>query len=718
MKLIYVVEKVIEFSFYALFFITPIVFNPSRTLPSFELFEWNKLMFVYAMTSIITTAWIIRMFLYGKFIYSRTYLDVPLLLFFASQILSTIFSIDPHVSIFGYYSRFHGGLLSTISYIILYWAFVSNRELIKWHRLLGVILISGTGVAMYGILEKFGIDAGMWVQDVQNRVFSTLGQPNWLAAYLTILLPISIVQLIKLNPSLPPLNLRGGKVGLLGKRINGIYWIAVLLFYLCLLFTKSRSGFLGFWAGNMVLWGGIFYLSNGVRNFHRSYTKSTTSNNNQFPTHLFIILNSSFLVLNFLIKTPFSQYNRLFTQDIFSKTSFVEEKPPVGDSVINVGVTDSADIRRIVWKGAIDIAKVYPIFGTGPETFAYSYYKFRSAEHNLTSEWDFLYNRAHNEFLNILATTGLVGFISYLLIILTFLIWIVKSLLRTMNYELRTMNLALLSAYLSILITNFFGFSVVVVGLYFYLIPAVIWSLIHKKSSPVLPQSITSTQIILSTGSVVVLLVVFAFLLRFWIADSLYARGLSYSRQEEYAMSYPYLKEAIILRGDEPNYRDELSLVGSNLSLSLLENGEATRASELIHEAVDASNFALRTSPQNINFWKTRTKMYFALSVLDESFVQSALDSILIARELAPTDPKIAYNAAVIYGHAGKNKEAIEVLIKTIDLKPDYRDAYIALSIFYEEEKQTDNAREILELALKRINPEDKEIIERLGKIR
>lgn len=128
--------------------------------------------------------------------------------------------------------------------------------------------------------------------------------------------------------------------------------------------------------------------------------------------------------------------------------------PPPGP-----GITDSEAIRMPVWKGAIKIWQRYLIFGSGVETFAYSYYLDRPAEHNLLSEWDFLYNKAHNEYLNILATTGSLGFLSYLSL-LGGTIWLIKK------------NPSLLGAYVSILVTNFFGFSVVIIGLYFFLIPA------------------------------------------------------------------------------------------------------------------------------------------------------------------------------------------------------------------------------------------------------
>ena len=71
-----------------------------------------------------------------------------------------------------------------------------------------------------------------------------------------------------------------------------------------------------------------------------------------------------------------------------------------------LGGTDPGKIRLLVWQGAFEAWKNNPIFGTGVETFAFAYYKYKSPAHNLTSEWNFLYNKAHNEFLNYLTTTG------------------------------------------------------------------------------------------------------------------------------------------------------------------------------------------------------------------------------------------------------------------------------------------------------------------------
>ena len=184
-------DRVIRWGFILLFALVPLLLTPWN----YELFEYNKMMGVYALTIIITCAWLVKSLRQGEFRVTKTPLDIPLALFLSSQLISSFFSMDPHVSWFGYYSRFNGGVWSIICYVLLYYALVSNVQ--NLHKLLKVALASGVVVALYGVAERLGIDKHLWVQDVQNRVFSTLGQPNWLAAYLVALMPIATGFMLK-----------------------------------------------------------------------------------------------------------------------------------------------------------------------------------------------------------------------------------------------------------------------------------------------------------------------------------------------------------------------------------------------------------------------------------------------------------------------------------------------------------------------------------------
>src|SRR3989337_1892261 len=158
MKFLNLCNRIIEYSFYTLFLLVPLAF----TSASSELFELNKMWLVWGLTIIIGASWFIKMILQKRILLCRTPLDIPIGLFLLSQIISTIFSLDPHVSLWGYYSRFNGGLLSIISYILLYYAFLSNFDSQKLsavvRRLLTISLISGLIVALWGLPSHFGYD--------------------------------------------------------------------------------------------------------------------------------------------------------------------------------------------------------------------------------------------------------------------------------------------------------------------------------------------------------------------------------------------------------------------------------------------------------------------------------------------------------------------------------------------------------------------------------
>ncbi|MDP3998764.1 MAG: O-antigen ligase family protein [bacterium] len=756
-------NRIIEYSFYALLFFVPLFLTPFN----YELFEYNKMMLTYSLASIIVGAWLTRMILVKEFRIQRTPLDIPIAVFLASQVLSTFFSIDRHVSILGYYSRSHGGLLSTLTYLVLYWAAVSNLNKRSVIRALQFGLLGGTLVATYGIAEHFGIDAQYWMQDVKNRVFSTLGQPNWLAAYLSILIPFTVAfGLQNLLSTTTPHGKNhedavedrySRKAGLgikdyWGKKnlLYSLFIILPSLFYLCLLYTKSRSGFSGFWAGNLIFWG-ILALK-----FRKEILK------------WLIILNSTVLILTFIVGSPFAQINKYFSLEAI--TTKLTNTSPAPIAPPPPGGTESGEIRKIVWKGAVDVWQHYPILGSGVETFAFSYYQYRPVEHNMVSEWDFLYNKAHNEYLNFLATTGVLGLGSYLLIIGWFLWWNIKKIsnfkfliskqippLRqgyagqanhksqqkldtSHSLEIRNWSLviALLAAYISILVSNFFGFSVVVVALFFFLIPAFSFILsgaadqnvgtthpgVNSKKQSASPQPSSmhlKPDAISRTQFAKIIIVLFAIcytlyaIFRLWQADFYFAKGYNFTQTENYIEAYEPLKQAIRINPSEPLYRDELSYTAAVLALTAAQERQATEAAELTREAIAQNRKALETSPQNVNFWKTRTRVFYTLSALNEDYNKEALDAIQMAQKLAPTDAKIAYNLAVIQGRVGETETAIKTLEETIRLKPDYRDAHYALALYLQSAGKNEESAQHLRYILEKISPEDEQVKELLG---
>lgn len=689
-------NRVIRWGFYLLFILVPLILTPWN----FELFEYNKMMLTYALTVVILGAWAVKMVAEKKLSVARTPLDIPLVLFGLSQLVSAVFSIDPHVSWFGYYSRFNGGMLSVLSYMGLYWAFVTNFAVIwppiapkavtgavlfRLKRLLKIILTTASVVAIYGVLEHFGIDKDLWVQDVQSRVFSTLGQPNWLAAYIIALIPLTWA---------------------LGFESIFFYSFSIL-FFVVLLFTRSRSGYLGLVAADVVFWGALLWSMRSHRTLKNTYVKQG------------LIIHAIFALIIFVNGTYIEQVDRWVTfggwRDRFTHKQAAAPKPQVTSSgtALESGGTESGTIRKYVWQGAINAWRASPkntLIGTGTETFAFAFYQYRPAGHNMTSEWDFLYNKAHNEFLNYLATTGLFGLGSYILLIGTFLWWATRQ-------THTPLTLAIVAGWISILITNFFGFSVVVMQIFFFLFPAIVITL-HRKTEKMrtweFRMNEQTTKITTATTLLISLLLI-VLLYRFWRADTLYAASNRLERGTQYAAAQPLVARAILLNSGEPVYHDANGSILAALALAAATDQNATVAAELAKRSLAESDRAVTVSPNNINFWKTRTKIYYTFASFDPTLNQAAVAALERAVTLSPNDPKIYYNLAILEGRDGNNEKAVELLQQAKELKRNYRDAYFGLFVFFTEMKKPSDARAQLQEYLDRVDPTDADFLNRIN---
>ena len=647
----------IKFLYLTVFFLTPFLF----TFFNSELFEIPKMYFVYLITTTITFFHLINWIKGNVPLFKKNFLNIFFLLFLISQIICTMSSIDFHTSLFGYYSRLNGGLLSIISYFLLYICLLPYLDEKHKSNIINISLISGLFVSLYGILEHFGIDKNLWVQDVQSRVFSTLGQPNWLAAYIAILLPLSLYKYFESkttdqkthNKMYRQITFRPYK-----------YLLLTTILYITLLFTKSKSGILA-----VIISLAVYFLFMIIKDIKEKV--------------LFINLKSYiifliFLFLSLTITNPIKDF--VFPQKLDISNSTLE--------INNLNITPSSEIRKIVWKGSIELFKKFPILGTGVETFAYSYYWTRPFEHNLTSEWDFLYNKAHNEYLNYLATTGLIGFIPYILLILAVLFLLVKNSTRNSILDIRNLSIALLSSYVSILITNTAGFSVVIVSLYFFLLPTLMGNYSPNPSTKPHPHLKYLIPILFILYIVLTKNIIFSY-----AADFYFAKYESSNSHQEYQLAYQQISKSIFLRPSEPNYLISLATAAAKMAV-------LTKEQSYIDQAINTSDQAIKFSPTNINYLKQQAQVYYYLSTIDTQYFIKTVESMLQASKLAPTDAKIPYSLGQFLESANLLDDALYYYQKAVDLKPNYDHAYFALGKIYYDQQKYDLAKKNLDLNL------------------
>lgn len=722
MKFVGLCNRTIEYLFYALFLLVPLVFAGNTS----ELFEFSKMWVTFGIAVLIGFFWFSKMIVSKRLVFKRTVLDIPILLFLGSQIISSIITLDRHISLWGYYSRWNGGLISIITYIFLYYAFVSNffnnteqdnnkkgffertitGKTIVMRSLL-VSLISGFIVVLWALPSHFGydptclvfrghLDVSCWTNDFQPkiRIFGSLGQPDWLAGYLGILLPLAAAFAIN--------ELRKTKKYLNPRLI--FYTVSFMLFYVSVLYTSSRSGI-----GASLLSLAVFFIGYTFLN-----RKSLGFFKNKFVAGFIVLV----LLLSFfarvqvpiLDKFSFSEVQKILTKPspLSPQTNTANQAraavpTPAQVSSTELGGSNSFEIRKIVWSGAINVWKANPVFGTGVDTFAFAYYKFRPIEHNRVSEWNFLYNKAHNEYLNYLATTGAFGLLTYLSFIGLFILFLKVNMLNIKFKQLNFLRagekwdskdpliLALATSFLSILLINFFGFSVVILNIYLLLIPAfalVLFDFIkHDKEQSLKINYISYFQWIGVIFFGVVGTVLILTLARFWLADTKYALGTNYNHAGQYQTAYPLLHEAVKLR-NEPVFQDEMAVNDAIIAATLGTQGgtqSAALTQTLATESLGISQKLTQQYPNNVVFWKSRVRILYTLGNLDPSFMSLALVAIKQTSVLAPTDASILYNLGVLYGQNGDSKKAVEVLEKTVAYKPDYAEAHFALGVFYHE---------------------------------
>ena len=91
--------------------------------------------------------------------------------------------------------------------------------------------------------------------------------------------------------------------------------------------------------------------------------------------------------------------------------------------------------RLFIWKNSLEMVKERPLFGSGPDTFGYHFNAYYPGD-RLEIEYD----KAHNEYLQILVCNGILGLLAYLIFVFYSLFSGYKATLRRLDYYLEPLK--------------------------------------------------------------------------------------------------------------------------------------------------------------------------------------------------------------------------------------------------------------------------------------
>ncbi|MFZ2663844.1 MAG: O-antigen ligase family protein [Patescibacteria group bacterium] len=419
--------------FSILLFFTPLILVTNTN----ELFEFPKMFFIYIFGLFIIFFFISDLIINKPKIVKPS---VPILLFLLSTFLSTIFSSHFYTSFFGYYSRFNDGFLSYLIFFGLYFVAINKLNREDLFKLLEVSLLPIVPISIYGLIQHFGGPSIFWNLPAVERAYSTIGQPNWLAQYLSMLLPVCLF--FAITDSFNKFK----------------YWFFLYsIGFFCLWVTYSMSGLVGFISGVVVLSLVITHKKKDVSN----YSSEMASNNVLTRVAFLVLISLSISITNMGIFK--GKVNDAIT-DIKRTVSVVKKVYALDNSY---EISDPGFIRIELWKSTFKLIKSSPkvfLIGTGPETFPYHFQPFRNTKLNYSSEWDYVFNKPHNYYLELWCESGVLTLLAYML-----LLYILS----------RKLPWFLIPSLIVFMVTNIFGWPTVSTTLIFWFFLS--WSDIWRK---------------------------------------------------------------------------------------------------------------------------------------------------------------------------------------------------------------------------------------------
>ncbi len=640
-------KKAIDFCLLALAVVTPFIFTTQTT----ELFEVPKMFFVYLVSVILLFLIVSKSILEKKFTFPTGAATIAFGFFLLTQIASTITSTDKYLSIFGYPTRLNGGLLSLISYFVIFASAITQLDKIRANRILLALVVSAIAVSLWGIPAHFGLDpscfvltgnlnSSCWTADFNPmlRIFSTMGQPNWLASYLVLALPISLAHLINFK----------------SKNAKLFFGAASAIIFMALVLTTSRAGILGATISLLIF---VAFLGRKILKTNLKILAAILA--------VFIVI---WLTFGTALTSRISEAVTSNKSQIKSPLSNTPTKPI--QSSLTTGGTESSQIRFIVWQGALKVFEKWPILGSGPETFVNSYYLFRPTAHNQTTEWKFFYNKAHNEFLNYLSTTGIVGLLGFMGFVSAIFLQLGK---KAPDEKTSVISKATIAAIAGYLVSIFFGFSTVATQTVFFLASATTLALTGAEKTKTINFKVGKIQAwgALSLTTVISLYLL-TFVIRIALSDTLQRRADSFQETSPG-------RSLIIYDNALTTSPTQNPFLAANFAYSLasyaVDIKDEASTQKLVNRADSLARQTQKTAPNNFLATLDIAKTYLILAQKDPKFENEAKNYAEKLPQMAPTYPPSYLTLAKTQIAIGERAQAQQSLETALNLRPDYKEA-------------------------------------------
>ncbi len=351
----------------------------------------------------------------------HTPLLLPILLLVVAYLISTAFSVARFVSWWGSYQRLQG-TYTFLSYVTISLITMGHlRQPIQMRRLQHAVILTSLPIAIYGIVQHYGIDPLPWGGDVQTRIAANAGNAIFLAAYLIMAFFFTLERVYSSFAHLLGYKPESGddEQEMSTALAGGAYLFVLMVQALAIFWTQSRGPWLGWMLGLYLF---VLLLFTALRpKRHRTWTA------------IWVSIGVAGAVL-------------LVAANTLPMFSGLRSVPHIGrlTTLLESG-GGTGRVRVLIWQGAEEMVRphepliypdgsldsinaVRPLVGYGPEAMWIAYNPFYPPELAQLEARNASPDRAHNETWDALVITGLLGFLAYLTLFIAIFYWALRWL--------------------------------------------------------------------------------------------------------------------------------------------------------------------------------------------------------------------------------------------------------------------------------------------------
>lgn len=362
--------KINDFWVYSALLCVPLLLTPFTAKPYTDAKE-----FFLQVTALTSGALTVTLLLSGYLSVLKQRLN--LIFFYASFLIYFLVNVASSLVAINF-SESYNLLKNLLAYFfITVWITVRATDEDFSRRLLSIITFTVSVVAIYGLIQYIGYD--FLSLEVKHSPVSTLGNVNFVAQFYLASLPFVVIAVFITR----------------NVRTRYVFFGVTILALIHLLLTYSRGGYVGIFCG--ILLGLSLYSRtrwSTISNFLQDLNHWLKTTNFWITIAGITLVTSTFLYLD---------QGRLIGQ---IASIFHEQQ-------------ESNRYRLLTWKSTLNMVADYPVLGVGVGNFRFiiSHYKTPALWELQDPTGRMRQLRTHNDYLNILAESGVLGFLSFVILI-------------------------------------------------------------------------------------------------------------------------------------------------------------------------------------------------------------------------------------------------------------------------------------------------------------